>query len=137
MRVKTWRTMARYENMSCCSTIECMLETITCSTAESTTECTHESLAQVELRHGNRPRVSNPQQESHPRQNHTSTSSASMNPLMKRATTRSSKSPITLWNAIVDHDLVCGASASLATRVSFDSSSLLAAAREGSWIGSS
>lgn len=49
MRVKTWRTIATYENMGRCSTLESMVETLTCGAAESTTECTLESLAQVEL----------------------------------------------------------------------------------------
>lgn len=57
MRVKTWRTIAKYEKMSCRSTFECILQTLTCGTTKSATECTLESLAQVKL---GRPRVSIP-----------------------------------------------------------------------------
>jgi hypothetical protein len=49
--------MARYEKMSCRSTFEVILQTLTCGTTESATERTLESLAQVKL---GRPRVSNP-----------------------------------------------------------------------------
>ena len=58
MRVKTWKTIARYKMDGLAFVVEYTHQTLTCGTTQSTTESTLESLAQVEL---GRPRVSKPQ----------------------------------------------------------------------------